>query len=484
MTSDSPKWFYSFVFVCLCWTFFVWNGLSTAIEIWWQNEIFNHCFFIMPCSIYLVYINRFSLFSEPFEPTLSPLFLLLPTCFVYIVGLAGDINIFLHIATFFSLILVVWCAIGTKAVKKIFFPLVFILFCIPVGEQLTPYLQEIAATGAVFLIELTGVPLYRNGLYIEIPGGRFLVAEACSGVSFFIASCVIGCIYAYLNFSNYKRRFSFIVISLLLPVLANIIRVYGIIMIAYISDMEHAVGADHLVYGWFFFAFIILCLLGIGELLRTSDGVISQNKDVKRDSKYKVIGKVRNLFTVSFVLILFSLWTFLIKTTYSTPVISEVSFNQFISEVDICNIDDPWQPKLMQPTKEIIINFKGISEGCTVRFVNAWYDGLENELVSDLNRVFDPEYWAIVSSFNIIFNNGKEKLQFTGIHITSPSEEQRFIVSWFKINDRIFTNKIYAKLYQTYLALVGKSTTGEIKILASKSLEDINYILQNKSIAK
>ena len=90
------------------------------------------------------------------------------------------------------------------------------------------------------------------------------MAEACSGVSFFIASFVIGSLYAYLNLVSAKRRLAFVAISLIFPILANIVRVYGIILIAYWTDMEHAAGADHLIYGWFFFArvryFLYLCL--------------------------------------------------------------------------------------------------------------------------------------------------------------------------------------------------------------------------------
>ena len=484
MTSDSHKWLYYFVFLCLCWAFFVWQGLFTAVEIWLQNEIFNHCFFIIPCSVYLVYTKRYALTSEAFEPSLAPLILLLPTCAVYIIGLAGDINLFLHIATFFSLILVVWSAIGHHAAQKILFPLFFILFSIPVGEQLTPYLQMIAATGAVSFLELTGVPLYRNGLYIEIPGGRFLVAEACSGVSFFSASSVIGCIYAYLNFATYKRRCLFIGISVILPVLANIIRVYGIIMIAYLSNMEHAVGADHLVYGWFFFAFVILCLLGIGEFMRTAKTVNSpKNKDEKVQIGV-VSDKSINVMIVAITFLLFSGWGYWIKAASNESQHDVQSYNQLLEEVQICEGYDSWLPKLMRPTKQSVVRI-GFEPGvCNTRYVNAWFDGNGNELVSDLNRVFNPEEWSVAATFELSIENQGSTLNFNGLHITSPSEERRFIVYWFRINDKIFTHKVMAKLYQTYLTLLGQNSTGEMGILASQNKKELELILQQTSLLK
>ena len=252
----------------ILWGIFCWQGLVTVVDIWWGNEIFNHGFFIVPGAFYLIYLQRKRLLATPIKPSLLSLVFVIPSLFLYVIGIAGDIRLFMHLATFTLLPSLIWMLLGTQATRVILFPLCFMLFSVPVGEQLIPYLQEIAADGSVALLKLTGIPLYRSGLYIEIPQGRFLVAEACSGVSFFIASFVIGSLYAYLNLQSIKRRAAFVLISLIFPILANIVRVYGIILIAYWTDMEYAAGADHLIYGWFFFAFVIVCLLGIGELMR------------------------------------------------------------------------------------------------------------------------------------------------------------------------------------------------------------------------
>ena len=39
------------LFVCiLLWLIFCWQGITTAVEIWWGNDIFNHCFFVIPAN--------------------------------------------------------------------------------------------------------------------------------------------------------------------------------------------------------------------------------------------------------------------------------------------------------------------------------------------------------------------------------------------------------------------------------------------------
>jgi len=167
----------------------------------------------------------------------------------------------MHLALFSLLPTLIWFAIGNKAAWHIVFPLFFMMFSIPIGEELIPFLQEVTADLSVYFLGLTGVPLFRSGLYIEIPEGRFLVAEACSGISFFIASIVIGNLYAHMNLHSPVRRILFVGLAILYPILANAIRVYGIILTGHLTDMQHAVGADHLIYGWFFFAMVIIILV-------------------------------------------------------------------------------------------------------------------------------------------------------------------------------------------------------------------------------
>ena len=49
------------------------------------------------------------------------------------------------------------------------------------------------------------------------------------------------------------------------PIVANGIRAYLIVMIAHLSSMRLAVGADHLVYGWLFFGGLVALLFWVGS---------------------------------------------------------------------------------------------------------------------------------------------------------------------------------------------------------------------------
>ena len=54
----------------------------------------------------------------------------------------------------------------------------------------------------------------------------------------------------------------------MVPIVANWLRAYMIVMIGHLSDNKFAVGVDHLIYGWLFFGVVILLMYGVGSLWR------------------------------------------------------------------------------------------------------------------------------------------------------------------------------------------------------------------------
>ena len=89
------------------------------------------------------------------------------------------------------------------------FPLAFMLFAVPVGEFLVPPMMEFTADFTVAAIRLTGIPVFREGLFFTLPTGAWSVVEACSGVRYIIASLTLGCLYAYLSYVSYLKRSNF-----------------------------------------------------------------------------------------------------------------------------------------------------------------------------------------------------------------------------------------------------------------------------------
>jgi exosortase A len=434
------------------WGISFYQGIETAIGVWSVSEIFTHCFLIIPGAFYLILQKREALTQQGFKANYWLAFPLIAISILYVFGVTGDIRLFMHIATFTSLPLFIWMFIGNKAAQSIAFPLYFMLFSIPVGEQLIPYLQELTTDIAVPLIELSGVPIYRNGLYLDIPAGRFLVAEACSGISFLIASIVFGNLYAYLSFKTLTKQLVFILISIIVPILANALRVYGIVLTAHLTDMEYAAGADHIIYGGVFYAMVLFLLIVIGEKFRDKKPVATIKSSVTNNLF------IYKYWPASLLLVVICsfqyYWISNIKNSHE-PVANNSALININSELyDITQEKlESWKPNF--PFADYLQQGRiNIDENTKVDYFSASYDGNKGELISSTNKFYYASRWSLVNTSTIRLSNRSQLVKLT--HLVSPLGKHRWIVHWYILGDTNYINKVKIKLNQTFNLLFGR----------------------------
>ncbi|MBU2869102.1 exosortase A [Colwellia sp. E2M01] len=458
----------------IAWFYTYYQGVTTAINVWAVSEIFNHCFLVIPIAFFLIYQKRDELSKQPFVANYWLLLPLIGTLILYTFALVGDIRLFMHVATFVSLPLIIWFVVGNQAAKVIAFPLYFMLFSIPIGEQLIPYLQEITTDISVPLLELTGIPVYRNGLYLEIPEGRFLVAEACSGISFLITSIVFGHLYAYISFITLRKKLLFILISLVFPILANALRVYGIVLIAHLTDMEHAAGADHLIYGGVFFTIVLFSLILIGEKMRDKFAT------AKPKQKEATTNTTRQMLRVNNKLVMASIILFVMQFFWYSAIVSDNSAEANTELlVDIKTLPfaikdqtlQKWQPEFATASN---IQQGYIQEATNIDFFIASYQSGEGELISSANRLYNEKRWTLLHNRNI---NGADNSPAQLIKIVSPMGQYRYILYWYQLPDKTFTNKVKLKLYQTWMAMFGQTEQSAIIALSLESEQNIETVI-------
>ncbi len=428
----------------------------SATEIWLGSEIFNHCLFVIPGAFYLIYRQKDKLLSEPLKPTLIPLPAILVLYFLHVFGSVGDIKVFTHIALFFSLPLIIISLIGFKAALKIPFPLVFFILAIPIGEQLIPHLQEITAHMAVFLLNITGLSVFRNGLYIDIPAGRFLVAEACSGISFFISSVAFGGLYAHLSYRSNKAKILFFLFAAIIPIFANALRVYGIIIIAHLSDMKHAVGADHLVYGWFFYCLVLFIIFSVGEFFRKNDKEESTGAILTLSALN--LNKLKlPILTLSILSLGTAAWQYSIVNNKNTDFTftKTITFPQSSVKTELSF----WGISFVKPSQELnlVIN----KNDAEFYLHSAIYtpDNKDAELISSLNRLFDIERWSLANNTHIP-SNEQIPADANSINIVSSTESSLQIVQWYILDGLTTGSRLKAELYSTYKTMLAKEKPG------------------------
>jgi exosortase len=125
-------------------------------------------------------------------------------------------------------------------------------------------LKLFAASCAMGIINIIGIPAVQDGSKIFFSDSSLIVGDVCSGLKSLIALVSFGILYAYISsISNYLKPVLFIA-SIPAAIIANIIRILILCLVANKWGSEIATGVLHDITGILIFviAFILLFILG------------------------------------------------------------------------------------------------------------------------------------------------------------------------------------------------------------------------------
>ncbi|APL94283.1 EpsI domain-containing exosortase [Sphingobium indicum] len=239
------------------------RDLLGMVAIWWNASTYGHCLFVPILVAWLVQQRLPGL--RRLEPSAwAPGLLWLGLgAFAWMLGAAAGVAVVRHGALVMMLQGSVIALLGPAVARALLFPLFYAFFMVPFGEEIVAPLQLATAHISMILLGLTGVPAQMQGIFITTPNGYFEVAEACSGAKFVIAMTAYGLLVCNVCFTSWRRRVAFMVGALSLSILANGVRAFATIFVAEVTTIDAAAGFDHVVYGWLFFAVIMIVVMAI-----------------------------------------------------------------------------------------------------------------------------------------------------------------------------------------------------------------------------
>jgi exosortase A len=230
---------------------------------WWNSSTYNHIVLVPAIIAWLVWQRWPQLRELTPQGWIGGLLPLSLALVGWVLGTFAGFNLLRQAAVVAMLPSTALLLLGPRVFSALLFPVAYMAFLVPFGDELVPPLQTITAKLTIDLVGLSGVPAVVDGVFIDTPAGLFEVAEACSGVKFLIAMIALGTLVANVGFRSWPRRAGFMALCILVPILANGVRAWGTIYAAQFVGIERAAGIDHLIYGWIFFALVIAAVLGI-----------------------------------------------------------------------------------------------------------------------------------------------------------------------------------------------------------------------------
>jgi EpsI family protein len=320
----------------------------------------------------------------------------------------------------------------------------------------------------VSALRASGVPVYREGNFFLIPTGAWSIVEACSGLRYLIASLMVGCLYAYLAYRSPLRRATFIAASLVVPIVANWMRAYMIVMIGHLSSNKLAVGADHLIYGWVFFGVVILLLLLIGSRWREDDEPIGAYDEV-HDNQLRVAGPVPDhskrsrWAAMAAAFALMAVWQPLSGRMDSSERAAAIYLPRIAASNGWAPVSEEiaaWQPDLSGARAELRQTF--VKDGRRVGLYIAFYrwQTPEAKAITSTNQIVrtSNRIWRQVGAGTVpaTAQNGAFDVN-TGV-VTSPGARLA-LWQWYWVDGRLTSSDYAAKLYQA-MSVLGRHGDG------------------------
>lgn len=461
--------------LAVCWL--LWPTLRILLDTW-QTATFSHCFLILPVTLYLIWIRRDAIEPLTPRPNLWVLFLLAGLEVVWLVGRLTGIFVVQEFAFVAFFPVLVWLFFGTEIARRIRFPLAFLLFAVPVGVSLVSPLQDFTAEIAGRALEITGVPVLRVGRLFVVPNGAWQVARECSGIRFLIASITYGTVLAFLFFRSWWRRAAFLFASAIVPIVANGLRVYGLILLGYLSNNRLATGIDHVIYGWIFFSFI-LAVLGAAawkwrESIPSNDSINRPSKPVN-GSREPASAPASNLvFAALAAFGLLAAGPLLSRSMHSSYQPRNIQPLQLQPGAPWSAIQDDgtgWKPNAQSVSAESSQAFT--SAAGRVDFYLAYLatgTDTSRPLVQSDDTFLDPQHWAIVSERYRDIQLDGLPLRVQELNLRKDNIN-RVVWSWYWVDGEFTASPLRARLLEARERLLSNNDGGSAIIAVSAETE-------------
>ena len=272
----SPARIVGFALVCLLPFAVAWGSTRLLTNLIFENETFSQIPLIPLVSAFLIFENRKSVFSNVSFGWTMAIALLVPGA---ILLTASDMNLWHLSATnpqslFVFAVVCIWLGafalfFGGSALRAAIFPLLFLLFMVPIPEpSLSKTIYLLQAGSAVFVeafFAVAGIPYHRQQFVFDLPGISIRIAEECSGIRSTLALLITTVLASYIFLKGPWRRLLLCLAVIPIALFKNGLRIATLSILAVYVNPEFLYGNLHQRGGIVFF---MIALIPMALLLR------------------------------------------------------------------------------------------------------------------------------------------------------------------------------------------------------------------------
>ena len=247
-----------------------------------KSEYYSHIALIPLVSIYLIYIKRKEIFAQVNYLFVVGIPVLLLGIALFLGGILWgaplDNNNYASLIAFSIFIFMNGAFIllyGISAYRAALFPLLFLIFIVPIPTALMDniiYFLQVGSTELTNLLFLaSGAPYIRDGFVFHLPNVSVEVAEQCSGIRSSMAIFIVAILAGYMFLKSYWKIIFLVICAVLIAMLKNGIRILTLSLLGNYVDPRILSSSLHKEGGTPFFILGLLLLAPILFFLRRSE---------------------------------------------------------------------------------------------------------------------------------------------------------------------------------------------------------------------
>ncbi len=237
---------------------------------WASDEDMGHGFLVPIVAGFIVWQRRKVLAATPRQPNAWGLVLVIFAGFEALAATLGAELFTARLAFVIALFGVILYLGGKRWVKELLFPLLLMLFMIPIPAiiyaQLTLKLQMLAAALGETLLGWMGIPVLRSGNTLVLASQTLDVAEACSGIRSLLSLGFLSLVYAYFTDKRVWMRWVLLAATIPIAICANGVRV-AVTGLLSEYNTKLAQGAYHEMEGYIVFVVALIALLIVHRII-------------------------------------------------------------------------------------------------------------------------------------------------------------------------------------------------------------------------
>ena len=246
--------------------------LKGLIGVWGSQDEYSHGFLILPLSLYIAWRKKDSLRGVRIQPSRWGLALVLSSLVVYIFAQFAGVLTLAPLSLVFLIAAAVIYLCGFQMLRELAFPLLLLLFMIPLPTQiysaLTMPLQLFVSKTSAGIAHLMGLSVYREGNVIHLADRSLEVVQACSGLRSMISLLTLSAIFGYFTLRSSWLKALLFLSGVPAAIGANVVRIVLLVVAFYWFDFDLTKGTAHDIFG------IAIFFIGLALIVLTR-GVLS-----------------------------------------------------------------------------------------------------------------------------------------------------------------------------------------------------------------